>query len=154
MKQIYETLSGRGCRRFGCVCAAAAVSTAVLFSGCDKSSEQKVQKQEKQTKGTQTQTPVKLTVWGAEEDQELIGQLMESFQNEYKDEANFSLPTAYRANRTVKMRCLAIWSKQRTCLRLQMTSFTRWLRQERLTPSKTRIRYGQSILRRLWRRRR
>ena len=89
MKQIYETRSGRGCRRFGCVCAAAAVSTAVLFSGCGKSSEQKVQKQEKQTKGTQTQTPVKLTVWGAEEDQELIGQLMESFQNEYKDEAKF-----------------------------------------------------------------
>lgn len=95
MKQIYETRSGRGCRRFGCVCAAAAVSTAVLFSGCGKPGEQKTQKQTQAedetepTKGAKKQAPVKLTVWGAEEDQELIGQLMESFQNEYKDEAKF-----------------------------------------------------------------
>ena len=62
MKQIYGT-HRRSYRRFGRVCAAAAVSTAVFFSGCGKPGEQKTQKQTQAqdetepTKGAKKQAP-------------------------------------------------------------------------------------------------
>ena len=61
---------------------------------------------------------VELTVWGAQEDEELMQQVLDSFQNE----RNLRLHMRRRVNQGVKMSCLEIWSRGQMCLRLQMTS--------------------------------
>ena len=68
---------------------AAAVSGALLLStlfGCGKGNTEQKKDVEKNTAGT-----VKLTIWGAEKDQEILSEMVESFKNKYKGEADFEI---------------------------------------------------------------
>ena len=56
---------------------------AVLLSGCQKKSSDF---SEEQTPDSNT---VNLTVWGAQEDEELLRQIIDGFQTEYREQANF-----------------------------------------------------------------
>lgn len=56
---------------------------AVLLSGCQKKSSDF---SEEQTLDSNT---VNLTVWGAQEDEELLRQIIDGFQTEYREQANF-----------------------------------------------------------------
>lgn len=58
----------------------------VLLSGCQKPSSDSFEKE--QTPDSDT---VNLTVWGAEEDEELLCQIIEGFQTKYHEQANFSI---------------------------------------------------------------
>ena len=55
-------------------CIAVGVLTMSLFSGCGKEKES-----------------VTLSVWGAEEDQEMLGEMVAAFEEKYKDEAEFNI---------------------------------------------------------------
>ncbi|MDE7006920.1 MAG: extracellular solute-binding protein [Lachnospiraceae bacterium] len=63
-----------------------ALSLAVLLSGCQKNSS--IPLKEEQTPDTGT---VNLTVWGAEEDEELLSQIIGSFQEKYREQADFNI---------------------------------------------------------------
>lgn len=63
-----------------------ALSLAVLLSGCQKNSSIPIK--EEQTPDTGT---VNLTVWGAEEDEELLSQIIGSFQEKYRGQADFNI---------------------------------------------------------------
>ncbi len=63
-----------------------ALSLAVLLSGCQKNSS--IPLKEEQTPDTGT---VNLTVWGAEEDEELLSQIIGSFQEKYRGQADFNI---------------------------------------------------------------
>lgn len=45
---------------------------------------------------------VKLTVWGAEEDQEMLGEMIESFKTEYADKANWTINLGVESEATAK----------------------------------------------------
>ncbi|MDE7331922.1 MAG: extracellular solute-binding protein [Lachnospiraceae bacterium] len=61
---------------------------AVLLSGCQEKSPNPLPEDQKQTSDSDT---VNLTVWGAEEDEELLRQVIEGFQEEYRGQADFSI---------------------------------------------------------------
>ena len=63
-----------------------AVVLAVLLSGCQQ--ETPVQVEEVQVPGSDT---VNLTVWGAEEDEELLRQIIDGFQENYRGQAAFQI---------------------------------------------------------------
>ena len=63
-----------------------ALSLAVLLSGCQKNNS--ILLKEEQTPDTRT---VNLTVWGAEEDEELLSQIIGSFQEKYRGQADFNI---------------------------------------------------------------
>lgn len=63
-----------------------ALSLAVLLSGCQKNNS--IPLKEEQTPDTGT---VNLTVWGAEEDEELLSQIIGSFQEKYREQADFNI---------------------------------------------------------------
>ena len=63
-----------------------ALSLAVLLSGCQKNNS--IHLKEEQTPDTGT---VNLTVWGAEEDEELLSQIIGSFQEKYRGQADFNI---------------------------------------------------------------
>lgn len=73
----------------------------VLLAGCGKNqnenqNQEHRQMQKEQTTGADAQREyVSLTVWGAEEDAELMGQVLERFEQEYEDQAEFQIQ--YRA---------------------------------------------------------
>ncbi len=54
----------------------------------DEKQEQKKKENKESKNGKET---VSLTVWGAEEDTELMGQVIQSFQEEYKDQADLDI---------------------------------------------------------------
>ncbi len=58
---------------------------AVSLSGCQNSSNSSPSAEEENTDSG----PVRLTVWGAEEDEELLRQIFDGFQEKYRDEAEF-----------------------------------------------------------------
>lgn len=61
---------------YGILCAAA-------FTGCSVTEETKLENEELQ--------PVELVVWGAEEDEELMNQIIQSFQIHYQGQADFQI---------------------------------------------------------------
>lgn len=63
-----------------------ALSLAVLLSGCQKNNS--IPLKEEQTPDTGT---VNLTVWGAEENEELLSQIIGSFQEKYRGQADFNI---------------------------------------------------------------
>ena len=78
---------------------------AAVLSGCTKTSEKgsmantdtELQNGEKIINGTETPLEsgdVELVVWGAEEDEALLNRIFESFQEEYKGQANFHITFA------------------------------------------------------------
>lgn len=58
----------------------------LLSSGCQRN-----QTDAKQNKQTPKQDIISLTVWGAEEDEELLRQIIDDFQKEHQNEADFSI---------------------------------------------------------------
>lgn len=71
-------------RRFFCLLLSA-LFLAVLLSGCQKENANPI---EEETPNISSET-VNLTVWGAEEDEELLRQIFDSFQKEYLGQADF-----------------------------------------------------------------
>ena len=61
-----------------------ALLLAVFLSGCQKNSPKP-----SEDVSTSTSDTVNLTVWGAAEDEELLRQIMDEFQNQYQGQANF-----------------------------------------------------------------
>ncbi|MDE6204313.1 MAG: maltose ABC transporter substrate-binding protein, partial [Lachnospiraceae bacterium] len=61
---------------------------AVLLSGCQEKSPNPLPEDQKQTSDSDT---VNLTVWGAEEDEELLRQVIEGVQEEYRGQADLSI---------------------------------------------------------------
>lgn len=59
---------------------------AILMSGCQKSDSKLLEEEQKPDSDT-----VNLTVWGAEEDEELLSQIIDGFQSEYSGQAEFSI---------------------------------------------------------------
>lgn len=57
---------------------------AILMSGCQKSDSKLLEEEQKPDSDT-----VNLTVWGAEEDEELLSQIIDGFQSEYSGQAEF-----------------------------------------------------------------
>lgn len=57
---------------------------AILMSGCQKSGSKHLEKEQTPDSGT-----VDLTVWGAEEDEELLSQIIDGFRAEYSGQADF-----------------------------------------------------------------
>ena len=70
--------------------ALAMASTMVLtcFTGCGSSSNDA---KKSDSSKTAEKKDVSLTVWGAEEDQTMLGEMIESFKKEYADKANWKL---------------------------------------------------------------
>lgn len=69
-----------------------ALLLAVLLSGCrhkDSDPVPSATNAEQETEGISDSDTVALTVWGAEEDEELLRQIIDGFQEEYRDQANF-----------------------------------------------------------------
>lgn len=60
-----------------------------MFSGCSKKTE--VTMNELESSLEQQSQDVELTVWGSETDQELLNQIVESFVETYKEEANLNI---------------------------------------------------------------
>lgn len=56
------------------ICIAICMLMVSLFGGCGKEKEN-----------------VTLSVWGAEEDQEMLGEMVDAFKEKYKDEAEFNI---------------------------------------------------------------
>lgn len=71
-------------RRFFCLLLSA-LFLAVLLSGCQNENTNPI---EEETPNISSET-VNLTVWGAEEDEELLRQIFDSFQKEYLGQADF-----------------------------------------------------------------
>lgn len=63
-----------------------ALLLAVLLSGCQKNSSVPLAEEQTPDAGT-----VNLTVWGAEEDEELLCQIIDSFQEKYRGQADFNI---------------------------------------------------------------
>lgn len=63
-----------------------ALLLAVLLSGCQKNSSVPLVEEQTPDAGT-----VNLTVWGAEEDEELLSQIIGSFQEKYRGQADFNI---------------------------------------------------------------
>ncbi len=63
-----------------------ALLLAVLLSGCQKNSSVPLAEEQTPDAGT-----VNLTVWGAEEDEELLCQIIDSFQEKYHGQADFNI---------------------------------------------------------------
>lgn len=68
------------------------VTCSMLLSGCGKEKQQDDPGGQsfKGAAGTEREK-VSLTVWGAKEDAELLAQIIQSFQEEYKDQADFQI---------------------------------------------------------------
>lgn len=86
---------------------------AAVLSGCTKTSEKgsmantdtELQNGEKVINGTETPLEsgdVELVVWGAEEDEALLNRIFESFQEEYKGQANFHITFAPQSESNCK----------------------------------------------------
>lgn len=65
-------------------------ASSLLLTGCGKDTGQKMQ-EEPAIEEESKREHVNLTVWGAEEDTELMEQIIHSFQEEYKDQADFEI---------------------------------------------------------------
>ena len=70
------------------------------FSGCGSSKEEDVQKsgvsKEDEEEG------VALTVWGAEDDQVMLGEMIESFQKEYTEVAGWNIKLSMESEKDAK----------------------------------------------------
>lgn len=78
-----------------------------LFSGCQSAGKgtEEAQKESAEEAGleeTQREDSVSLTLWGAEEDKELLAQMVESFQKEYASEAQLEISIAYQSESNCK----------------------------------------------------
>jgi arabinogalactan oligomer/maltooligosaccharide transport system substrate-binding protein len=78
-----------------------------LFSGCQSAGKgtEEAQKESAEEAGleeSQREDPVSLTLWGAEEDKELLAQMVESFQKEYASEAQLEISIAYQSESNCK----------------------------------------------------
>lgn len=78
-----------------------------LFSGCQSAGKgtEEAQKESAEEAGleeSQREDPVSLTLWGAEEDKELLAQMVESFQKEYASEAQLEIFIAYQSESNCK----------------------------------------------------
>lgn len=78
-----------------------------LFSGCQSAGKgtEEAQKESAEEAGleeSQGEDPVSLTLWGAEEDKELLAQMVESFQKEYASEAQLEISIAYQSESNCK----------------------------------------------------
>lgn len=94
MQRVKKTDKKQKVRRVkdGCLVFAVLATGAVLLSGCGKDYKEEpgtTKEQEKEEKAKREQ--VSLTVWGAEEDTELMKQVLEQFEQEYQDEADFQI---------------------------------------------------------------
>lgn len=69
-----------------CVIWFPALLLAVLLSGCQRNSPDSLEENPVSDAGT-----VNLTVWGAEEDEELLRQMIEGFKAEYRGQADFQI---------------------------------------------------------------
>lgn len=79
----------------------AALVSAAALSGCAGAKEDKTansddslqngNKNMDETEASPENEDVELAVWGAEEDEELLRQIIENFQEEYKGQANFNI---------------------------------------------------------------
>lgn len=68
-----------------------AIAISVVFaSGCGKGKEDE-QTIQQEREAANTREAVSLTVWGAEEDTELMEQALDRFQQKYKDQADFQI---------------------------------------------------------------
>lgn len=61
---------------------------------------------------------VSLTVWGAEEDQALLNEIVDSFKKEYGSQRSLTYSSGTRVSPTVKMPCSVIWKAARMSLPL------------------------------------
>ncbi|MDE6905731.1 MAG: extracellular solute-binding protein [Lachnospiraceae bacterium] len=59
---------------------------AALLSGCQRENSKPLEKAQ-----APDADPVNLTVWGAQEDEELLGQILEEFKTQYRGQADFSI---------------------------------------------------------------
>ncbi len=78
-----------------------------LFSGCQSAGKgtEEAQKESAEEAGleeSQREDSVSLTLWGAEEDKELLAQMVESFQKEYASEAQLEISIAYQSESNCK----------------------------------------------------
>lgn len=78
-----------------------------LFSGCQSAGKgtEEAQKESAEEAGleeSQREDPVSLTLWGVEEDKELLAQMVESFQKEYASEAQLEIFIAYQSESNCK----------------------------------------------------
>ena len=76
-----------------------------LFSGCGKEKES-----------------VTLSVWGAEEDQEMLREMVDSFEEKYKDEAEFNITICVENEVTCKETVLIDPERRQMFMLLLMTS--------------------------------
>ena len=77
-----------------------ALLLAVSLTGCRESSP--ASSEEAQMSGPET---VSLTVWGAEEDEELLSQIIDGFLGEYRQQADFHITYQPQSESTVWMHC-------------------------------------------------
>lgn len=77
-----------------------------LFSGCQSTGKGTDEVQEESTEEAMDPSPgedtVSLTLWGAEEDGELLAQMVESFCQEYANEAQLDISIAYQSESSCK----------------------------------------------------
>lgn len=80
--------------------ALAMAGTMVLgcMTGCGSSDSS----EKKSDSAATEKQDVKLTVWGAEEDQEMLGEMIESFKTEYADKANWTINLGVESEATAK----------------------------------------------------
>ncbi|MDE7313694.1 MAG: extracellular solute-binding protein [Eubacterium sp.] len=89
MRNAYGKQNIRKSKSIRRVCAVLSVGAALL-AGCGKDGGEPVQEELAENQAAQRES-VELTVWGAEEDTQLMGQLIESFQKEYEEQADFQI---------------------------------------------------------------
>jgi len=70
------------------------------FSGCGSSKEQDVQKASVSKEGEEE--GVVLTVWGSEDDQVMLGEMIESFQKEYTEAADWNIKLSMESEKDAK----------------------------------------------------
>lgn len=80
-------------KRFGIFFVTAVLTTALFGCGGVRE-ENDIADTDAASQNTSKNKDVELVVWGAEEDEALLQQIFESFQEEYKEQANFNITFA------------------------------------------------------------
>lgn len=68
---------------------------AALLSGCQRENSKPLEKPQAPDADS-----VNLTVWGAQEDEELLGEIIQDFKNKYRGQADFSITYAPQSEST------------------------------------------------------
>ena len=94
------------------ICSFLAVSLAgMMCAGCGQSTEKKDLKLSSLDEKKGDDKNVELTVWGAKEDQELLKEIVDSFQEKYKGEAKFNITISAKSEADCKDAALGDVSK-------------------------------------------